>query len=281
MKTHIIRQGIILFTIVLMLTILVFDKFIHVIIYAVPTTGQVETKVDPIFLSQSSPNTKEKILVATMRSQNVHVQPQLVNLYKPYVRSADYVMTHPNAKNLGYAFQLQGIKGVEYFSLSDIRANIASLKSNGVNFISYDLEETYSAPGDLIDPVNSMKQASNIVHQSGLKLIATPSHKLTDKFAPNFAAVADLYILQAQAYQSNSSSYQVYVNNMTSKLKAAHLGMPVIAELSTARGDLASMKKSFSLVANVVDGVTSWYANTPDGLNQLNAFLSWFQQNYR
>src|ERR671932_229592 len=132
MKTHIIRQGIILFTIVLMLTILVFDKFIHVIIYAVPTkymTGQAEAKVDPIFLSQNKPNTKEKILVAIMRSQNLHVQPQLVSLYKPYVGYSDYVMTHPNAKNLGYAFQLTGIKGVEYFSLSDIRANAALLKS--------------------------------------------------------------------------------------------------------------------------------------------------------
>ena len=44
---------------------------------------------------------------------------------------------------------------------------------------------------------------------------------------------------------------------MTSKLNAAHLGMLIIAELSTARGDLATMEKSLSLVANVVDGVTS------------------------
>jgi hypothetical protein len=220
-----------------------------------------------------------KFFVAILQSYSN--QPELVNLYKPHVKYSDYVMTHPNAKNLGYAFQLTGIKGVEYFSLSDIRANAALLKSKGVDFISYDIEQEYSSPDDLIDPVNSMHQASDVVHQNGLKLIAAPSHKLTDIFGSNFAPFADMYILQAQAYQSNSSAYQVYVNNMTSKLKAAHLGMPVIAELSTARGNLASMEKSFSLVANTVDGMTSWYANTPDGLNQLNAFLSWFQQNYR
>jgi hypothetical protein len=229
--------------------------------------------------NQSNP--PGKTLVAIMRSQNHPIQPQLVNLFKPYLRSTDYLFTHPNYNNWNYAIMLPGIKGAEFFSLAEIRANAAILKAKGAAFISYDLEASYSPISDSSDPIGSMRQASQILHQNGLKLIATPSHRLTDKYYSSFAPLADIYILQAQPYQSNSSKYKSYVDNIVPKLRAAHPGMPIITELSTARGDLQSMKQGFSSVSNIVDGVASWYANTADSLVQLHQFLEWFQQNYR
>jgi hypothetical protein len=35
----------------------------------------------------------------------------------------DYVFTKPDNRNLGSAFELLGVKGVEYFSLAQIESN--------------------------------------------------------------------------------------------------------------------------------------------------------------
>lgn len=216
-----------------------------------------------------------------MRAQNRPIQPQLVDLYKAYLRSTDFLLTHPNYNNWNYAIMLPGIKGAEFFSLAELQLSAAILKAKGASFVSYDLETAYSPPVDSSDPTASMRQASQIAHQNGLKLIAAPSKSLTDKYYSSFAPLADIYILQAQAYQSNSSQYKGYVDSIIPKLRTAHAGMPVITELSTARGDLQSMKQSFSSVADMVDGVTTWYSNTPQALAQLTQFLAWFHQNYR
>ena len=221
-----------------------------------------------------------KILVALMKSTYSN-QPQLVNLYKPYIKSTDYVMMKPNINNRQYAFQLVGMKGVEYFSLSEIKNNVAALKSKGINFVSYDLEKSYSPSSDMADPVSSMRQAANTVHNYGLKFIAGSSHLLTDKYYSNFAPLADVYILQTEAFQPNPSSFQNYVNGILPKLKTAHPGMPVIIELSTNKGDLQNMERAFSLVAGTVNGVIIWYSNTSTDINQVSKFLAWFQQNYR
>jgi hypothetical protein len=223
----------------------------------------------------STASTFGKFLVAIMRSDYPR-QSELVSLYKPYVTSSDYIMTHPNAKNLGYAFQLPGIKGVEYFSLSDIRANAASLKSKGVNFISYDIENNLSPDIDTANPVASVRTASSVVHSAGMKFMVAPSRSLALKYASQFASVADMFNPQGQGLQSTPDAYADYYKKITSQIRSANGNIKIIAELSTSRGNLWSMERSFSLVANLVDGVTSWYAN--DGLNQLNAFLTYLKQ---
>jgi hypothetical protein len=125
-------------------------------------------------------------------------QNQSVSLYIPYIRSSDYLMTKPNDKNWNYALQLDTQKGVEYFGLDDIKNNAARIKQNGAYFVAYDLEKQYSPTANMVDPVSSMKQASQAAHQNGLKLLAIPSHKLTDLYYASFAPVADIYGLQAQ-----------------------------------------------------------------------------------
>jgi hypothetical protein len=114
-----------------------------------------------------------------------------------------------------------------------------------------------------------------------MKFMVAPSRSLALKYASQFARVADMFNPQGQGLQSTPSQYADYYKKITSQIRSANGNIKIIAELSTARGNLASMERSFSLVANVVDGMTSWYTNTSDGLKQLDAFLSWFDQNYR
>jgi hypothetical protein len=223
---------------------------------------------------------KDKVILAIMRS-NYPDQNQLVSLYKPYLHSSDYVMTKPNYRNWDYALKLNGMKGVDYFSLADINTNAEKIKQKGGTFIGYDLEKQYSAPSDMANPKDAMTQASKTAHKYGLKLLAIPSHKLTDIYYATFAPLADIYGLQAQAYQPDPTQYKAYVSGIVPKLKSAHPGMPVITEVSTNQGTVSNMKKAFSSVADIVDGVTIWYSNTPADLSKVDQFLRWFDSTYR
>jgi hypothetical protein len=222
-----------------------------------------------------------KYLVPIM--QTYSVQTTLLSIYTPVTDLGDQVMMHPSDPNIAYASKLKpaaGNMGVEYVSLSNIIANAPVLKSKGVTFISYDLEANLSPSSDLIDPVASVQTAAAITHQYGLKFMADPSNLLTNKYYSSFADVSDLYNLQAQALESDPSAYSAYVHQIVPKLKNAHPGMPVSVQTSTERGSLSQMKRCFSLVADVADGSTSWYANDIDSLTALNQYLTWFVINY-
>jgi hypothetical protein len=216
----------------------------------------------------------------TSSDQNI-----LLSIYSPVTDLGDYVLMHPSQSNIAFASQLKskaGNMGVEYISLSNIKANAPFLKSKGVTFISYDLEANLSPSSDLANPVSSMQQAANVTHNNGLAFMADPSHLLTDKYYSSFAKVSDLYNLQAQAFQSNPSTYSTYVHNTIPKLKSAHPGMPVSVETSTERGAMtaAQMAQAFSLVADVADGSSSFYINDNDSLTTLKNYLTWFVNHY-
>jgi len=223
-----------------------------------------------------------KFLVPIMRMQAD--QNMLLSIYRPATKPGDYVLMHPDDSNLAYASQLKsaaGNMGVEYFSLSGIEANAPTLGPKGVTFISYDLESIYSPSSDLANPVISMQTAAAVTHKYGLLFMSSPSRLLTDKYYYSFAKVSDIYQLQAQAFESNPSNYSTYVHNTIPKLKNAHPGMPVSVETSTARGTVFQMEQCFSLVADVVDGSSSWYTDDSAGYTALEQYLRWFVTNYR
>lgn len=217
-------------------------------------------------------------LVSILRGP-YHSQDLLVNLFKPYMTPKDYVFTKPDDRNLGSAFQLSGVKGVEYFSLAQIESNAEALKAKGVEFISYDIEPAYTPSDEMANPVSSVKSASDIVHKAGLLFMVSTTRKLDLQYASQFAAVSDFYNPQGQALQSSPSEYASFYKDIAAQIRTANPHIKIVAQVSTLRGDLQSMQQSFSLVADFVDGVIVWYATTPDSLKQLNSFLNWFSTN--
>jgi hypothetical protein len=123
-----------------------------------------------------------------------------------------------------------------------------------------------------------MTTASKIVHNNGLRFMCDASHKLTDQYYNSFAKVSDVYNIQSEAFSGNPSAFSTYIHGITAKLKAAHPGMPVIAETSTNRGTLSQIEQDFSSVADVVDGSTTWFGSS--GLTELQQYLNWFVQHY-
>jgi hypothetical protein len=214
-------------------------------------------------------------------------QEELFNLYKPYLLAGDYVSTisisPPNpAQNLDQLpFSSDKIKGVTYFSLDEIKNNIQSLKQRGIGFIGYDLENEGSPASDRSNPVSSMREAYNTAHQHGLKFLAVPGYPFnTNAYISQFAHFADLYVIQAQGNESKPSIYQSSVKSRIDTLKAVNPEIRIITELSTNKGTVSDMQKSFSMVAHYVDGVTMWQGSVKD-LPKVKQFLEWYNQNYR
>lgn len=215
-------------------------------------------------------------------------QSGLVNFYKPYILSGDYVSTISNsvnpAQNLKYAKLVSNdtLKGVTYFSLAEIKNNIQSLKEQGVDFIGYDLERDGSPAADLANPVGSMRNASEIVHRNNMTFIAVPGHPFnTNAYATKFAPYIDIAIIQAQDNQSQPNIYNASVASRVSALKAANPNIRIMSELSTHNVTLLNMEQSFSLVAKrYVDGVTVWPESLAD-LPKLKGFLEWYNHTYR
>ena len=157
-----------------------------------------------------------------------------------------------------------------------------SLKNTGAEFVGQDLEEEYSPSDDLLDPVDSIRTASEIAHRNGLKFLAVPGHPVdTAKTAGQFAAYADLYIIQAQPMQSDLHTYKSFVVSIVNTLRATNPNITIITELSTGEETVSNMKECFTLVANYVDGVTIWYENEDNDISKLDDFLEWFNQRYK
>jgi hypothetical protein len=175
------------------------------------------------------------------------------NIYKPVLDSDDIVDMHTNINNLQSAKALAQSKGAclggSFFSLSAIRQYAPTIKSNGGCQVGYDFENSKTPSSELADPVGSMTTAAKIAHNNGLKLMVDAGRAYTTKYAAQFAKVADVYNIQAQALESTPSSYISYVKSETSIIKTAHPGMPVIAETSTARGTVSQMEQCFAGVA--------------------------------
>jgi len=218
---------------------------------------------------------------------NFENQEELFNLYKPYLLAGDYISTisisPPNpAQNLDQLpFSSDKIKGVTYFSLDEIRENAEMLKQKGVGFIGYDLESEGSPASDQSDPVASMRESYKIVHQHGLKFLAVPGYPFdTNAYISQYAPYADIYVIQAQGNESKPSVYQSSVKSQIEILKAVNPDIRIITELSTNKGTVLDMEKSFSMVAQYVDGVTVWQESVND-LSKVKRFLEWYNQNYR
>ena len=79
--------------------------------------------------------------------------------------------------------------------------------------------------------------------------------------------------------QSQTSSKN-YVEQIVKKLRSSNAEISITAQVSTDRGSLDSMKNSISLVAESVDGVTSWYSGDQKALIKLESFVKWFSEKY-
>jgi hypothetical protein len=256
-----------------------FDTFRSILLDIQDLKSHQLSREEIFQIAQTETNVK-KFFIAIMRT-NHNIQDDLLSLYIPYLDNNDKILSHPNEQNLQHTMQLPGEHGVQYFSLAEIRSKVATLKKLGVDFVSYDLEKEGSPARDLFNPVTSVKLASDIVHRNGLKFMVAPSRELTSLHGAQFAKFVDIYDVQAQSLQSKPNEYKNYVEQIVKKLRSSNAEISITAQVSTDRGSLDSMKNSISLVAESVDGVTSWYSGDQKALVRLESFVKWFSDKYK
>jgi hypothetical protein len=81
----------------------------------------------------------------------------------------------------------------------------------------------------LIDPVKSVKLASDVVHRNGLKFMLAPSREYTSLYGAQFAKFADIYDVQAQSLQSKPNEYKGYVEQIVKKLRSSNREISIVA----------------------------------------------------
>jgi hypothetical protein len=96
-------------------------------------------------------------------------------------------------------------KGLEFFSLAEIRQHAATVRAAGLGFISYDIEPV-SPSSDLDDPVRSVRTAKQYADAVGIDLAIASSQLLTRQYGAQFAPYVDRIFMQSQIHQDNDSN---------------------------------------------------------------------------
>jgi hypothetical protein len=138
---------------------------------------------------------------------------------------------------------------------SDYNALVSALNSGAigpnVKAIMYDPENWQFTPlAQQLDPALYEMMSAQVVHAHHLKLIAAPAADLTlvtdtgtgtiyqkyiqDEFAAAAAKYADVYEIQAQGLEANTSAYSQFVSEAVAQAKAANPNVTIFAGLSTS-----------------------------------------------
>jgi hypothetical protein len=111
-------------------------------------------------------------------------------------------------------------KGMEFFSLAEIREHAPTVKANGFGFISYDLEANVSPDSEVDNALQSVKQARTIASENGIGLQVAPSNAISSgQYADDIAIRAGRYHLQSQPKQDDNTTCQVMKDWVDSRVR--------------------------------------------------------------
>jgi hypothetical protein len=238
-------------------------------------------------------STSKKIFATVLPYVNLSTQS---DIYSPHMTATDDSKLHVGLNKgftdaqLTMVKSLDGIHGVEFFSLAEIQNYAPTLKAKGFDYVSYDLEPgtTYSPQSEVNDPVGSVRKASEIAHANGLLLEVAPSRAITTAYGEQIAPYVDMYHIQSQALQGQPTQFESYVKSMSAKLKAANPNLKSITIQFSTNREAASgmtlqqtMQHDWNLCSDYVDGVTVWFSNNDTSLSVLRTFVDWFDANGR
>jgi hypothetical protein len=195
--------------------------------------------------------------------------------------SGDYLMFHyspsqgPTQTQINAMKSITSIpnshKGFEFWSLANIKKYAPVAKQAGFGLIGYDLENGNSPSSEVSNPVNAFKQAQQIVHSYGLKLISIAGYPILTQYGTQYAKYVDGVHMQSQRLQNDDTTcakLKNYVASWVSKLESANpnLAGHIIYQLSFSAG-AASGKTIYQTLKDCTD------ATSPTSVDGL--FIFW------
>lgn len=110
-------------------------------------------------------------------------------------------------------------KGLEFFSLAEIREHAKTVRANGLGFISYDLERGASPSSEVNNPVQAFREARRAANAEGIQLVAVPSHAISSgQYADDIAKLVHRYHLQSQPKQDDDTNCNIMKNWVVSRV---------------------------------------------------------------
>ena len=199
-----------------------------------------------------------------------------------------------------YRAAIPGLKvGISIAYAEKIAANAADIKSQGFDFVEYDLEAGFDGPNSDSDAqknLTQIKQAADAMHNQGMKFRVTPGKPNSASFLRTnllgeVAGLVDYYHIQAQSIQGTTpSQYADFTESIVKPLEAANPSILVTSEISPSQvassGKTVQQTMRDAIVAamskpspgNTV-GAGMWVGGEED-VQEAADFFSWFSKTY-
>lgn len=184
-------------------------------------------------------------------------------------------------------------KGLEFFSLAEIKEHAITVKRAGLGFIAYDIESV-SPSGDLVNPVSSVRTAKQYASAAGVQLAITPSQLLARQYGAQFAPYVNRIFMQTQIHQDNDSdcSYmRNWINTRITEIERANsrlvgkIGAQVTLTQYAAEGKTVYETARDCLEAvsdgnSRVDGMGFWWNPAQWDNGQVASLTRYYESNY-
>jgi len=235
-------------------------------------------KIQVIFADPApnpTPNPTKPTSINFVVRNNFRDMSSLTTLYQKHARSTDVIAQFTNQLlDSSVTSQIPSQKAVTYFSLADIQNNVATLSANGYTWVIYDLEPSYSPASEVADPVGSVQQASQIIHNAGLKFMLTPALIPISEYGA-MAVYTDGFILQAQdLLVKDSATITSKINKVVNIIRTANPSTTIYLQGSLIKDTPEQINAAYDLVKDKIDGITIFYNNDISEIPKIAAVLT-------
>jgi len=184
-------------------------------------------------------------------------------------------------------------KGLEFFTLAEIREHAKTVANNGLGFIAYDLEGGASPSAEANNPVLAFSQAKAAADAAGIDLIAVPSHAISSsQYADDIARLVDGFHLQAQAKQDDDTSCNIMRNWVVGRVALLERANPALSGDITYQVTLSRNAATGETVYQTaqgcidrtsptgVDGNSIWWTGTSFDNGEYRRLLAYHESRY-
>jgi hypothetical protein len=202
------------------------------------------------------------------------------NLYNQELDSRDLMVMHLGLNQAPLTSALDNLdaitsvpdtrKGLEFFSLPEIKKYAPLVAQRGWGFISYDLEGV-SPDSEEADPVKAVKQAKVYAAAAGIRLMVAPSQKIVSSYGARIAPYVDRFHMQSQAHQDDDSTCTNMRNWINTRIRSIETAKPSLAGEITAQltltNNAAPGKTIYQTVKDCIDKPLTEGSGKADGLS--------------
>jgi hypothetical protein len=176
--------------------------------------------------------------------------------------------------------------------------NSHRIRSQGFDFVEYNLEASFDGPDSDSDAHNNLAKihkAAEAVHAEGMKFRITPGKPNSESFQrtgllDDVAKLVDYYHIQAQSIQDRGpDAYADFTESISRDLRAANPNLMITSHVSPAQGAYSGNTVQGTMRGVIEEamsrpppgqtqGAGMWISS--DDVSEAKEFYAWFKQNY-